>query len=90
MVQPDSPQDVAIQVRHNEHVKLGRILDHLQETHLCVQESEAHACSLWPGKGQASGGNTYIQAHCVQVHLIKFNIFTVFCNFPAFLQKKPI
>lgn len=59
MVQPDSPQDVAIQVWHNEHVKLGRILDH-------------------------------IQAHCVQVHLIKFNIFTVFCNFPAFLQKKPI
>lgn len=55
-VQPDLPQDVSVQIWHNKNIELGRILDHLQETHVCIQQSDGHSrqthCTPQKGAGQ--------------------------------------
>lgn len=63
---------------------------------ICEGRTVSSATSSWAAvpttvaESRRASTYTYIQTHCIKVHLIKLNIFTVFSNFPAFLQKKPI
>lgn len=82
--------NVPIQVGHNQHVKLVRVLYELQPSNTDNEKFEQAADSVFTVREAELGGCTYLHATVINDYVLIFDFGVQFCHLRTALQEQAI